>query len=507
MTNFYLTTSIPYVNADPHIGFAMELLQGDAIARWSRLTGRPTRFVTGSDENALKNVQAAEKANMDVLDFVTEKAERFHELSRVLGISADDFIRTTEDRHMSGAQKLWTSFKSEDIYRREYQGLYCVGCESFKTDKELVNGLCPIHGTPPELITENNYFFRLSAYQNQLQKLIESGDLEVIPGFRKNEILQFLKEGLEDISISRSQERAKNWGIPVPGDPDQVMYVWVDALSNYINALGFGEEDNSLFREWWESAETMHIVGKDITRFHAIYWPAFLLSAGIKPPTRLLVHGFITTDGQKMSKTLGNVTDPFALIAKYGIDPLRFYLLSQIPTHDDGDYSLERFEGAYEANLANDLGNLLQRVLVMTTNYNAGKVPDWHAEIPALDTAEVWNKYMHAMGDFKLDGALSAVWSLLKSMNQKVNEYEPWKTVKVEPDKASGSLRVMLEGLAHVSIMLEPFLPTTADNIRRQLNFELPAVITPEVLHDPLLVDGTIVGTPTPLFPKLEVAE
>ena len=221
MTNFYLTTSIPYVNADPHIGFAMELLQGDAIARWSRLTGRPTRFITGSDENALKNVQAAETAGMEVLDFVTAKAERFRDLSQVLGVSTDDFIRTTEERHLQGAQKLWSSLKSDDVYRREYQGLYCVGCESFKTDKELVQGLCPIHGTAPELITENNYFFKLSSYQTQLEKLINSGDMEIVPSYRKNEILQFLKEGLEDISISRSQARARNWGVPVPGDADQ----------------------------------------------------------------------------------------------------------------------------------------------------------------------------------------------------------------------------------------------------------------------------------------------
>ncbi len=357
---FFISLAIPYVNAAPHIGHILEHVQGDAVARYQRLLGKDVFFLFGSDENSLKNVQAAEKAGQPVAAFVEEHAKHFSNLKSALNLSIDDFIRTTEERHIVGAQKLWSLCKKEDIYKKRYKGLYCVGCEAFYTPDELINGLCPEHKRPLEEIEEENYFFKLSNYQKQIQELIASDALRLVPEGKKNEMLAFIGRGLEDFSISRSKERAHGWGVAVPGDPSQIMYVWFDALSNYINALDFGSNEK-LYKKYWvqgKHREVVHVIGKGIARFHAIYWIGMLLSAEQPLPTEEFIHGYITVNGEKISKSLGNVIDPYDVIGKYGVDPVRYYLLGAIPSYDDGDFSTERFEEFYTAHLANGIGNI-----------------------------------------------------------------------------------------------------------------------------------------------------
>ncbi|KKU53501.1 MAG: Methionine-tRNA ligase [Parcubacteria group bacterium GW2011_GWA1_47_11] len=416
---FFITTAIPYVNAAPHIGFALELIQADTLARYQRQQSRPVFYLNGSDENSLKNVQAAEKAGEEIGAFVARHAEEFRELSKVLNISNDDFIRTTEERHVLGAQKFWQACNAAgDIYKKKYSGLYCVGCEAFITEKELVDGLCPEHRTKPDLVEEENYFFRLSRYQEQLEKLISSGELKITPATRKTELLKFIRQGLEDFSISRSNERAKNWGISVPGDDSQKLYTWFDALTNYINALNFASS-GELFNTWWDKeSERVHLIGKGITRFHAIYWPAMLLSAGELPPSEVVIHGYITIDGEKISKSLGNTIDPFVVVEKYGLDPVRYFLLREIPSGEDGDFSLAKLEQRYTADLANGLGNLVQRVLTLIDSNLQGELiyDSKLEEVSVLEQIKITEERYHQhIVEFKLHEALADIFSLITS--------------------------------------------------------------------------------------------
>jgi methionyl-tRNA synthetase len=370
MKKVFISTSIPYVNASPHLGHALELVQADVIARHHRLLGDRVFFLSGTDENSLKNVRSAENAGENVADFVYKNYLNFYNLKEVLNISFDDFIRTTEKRHFDGAQKLWMACK-KDIYKKKYSGLYCVGCEEYYKEDDLINGLCPEHKVAPELIEEENYFFKLSNYQEKIKELIEKDEVKIIPQSRKNEILSFINSGLQDFCISRTSERAKGWGIDVPGDETQKMWVWFDALSNYINALGYGSSDESKFLEFWQNNDLkIHIIGKGINRFHSVYWLAMLLSAGISLPKILFVHGYITVDGQKMSKSLGNVINPYDLVEKYGCDAVRYFLLREIPALGDGDFTFEKFEKRYNSDLAGGIGNLLSRTLVMINKKN-----------------------------------------------------------------------------------------------------------------------------------------
>ena len=310
MRKFYLSTALPYVNEKPHCGFALEIIQADVIARYHRLLGEEVFFLTGTDENSLKNVRAAREEGIPVKKLVDRNAKKFYELKKVLNLSFDDFIRTTEKRHIKGAQKLWEACK-KDIYKKFYRGLYCVGCEEFYKESELENGLCPEHKKRPELVEEENYFFKLSKYQDKLKRIIETDEVKIIPKTRKNEALSFINSGLEDICISRSAERGRGWGIPVPDDQTQVQWTWFDALSNYINALGYAENSKK-FQVWWTKNENkLHIIGKGILRFHTVYFIGILLSANLKLPKTIFVHGYLTSAGQKMSKSLGNVIDPF----------------------------------------------------------------------------------------------------------------------------------------------------------------------------------------------------
>ncbi|PIR02382.1 MAG: methionine--tRNA ligase [Candidatus Nealsonbacteria bacterium CG_4_9_14_0_2_um_filter_37_38] len=467
---FYLSTALPYVNESPHAGWALEIIQTDVIARRHRLLGEDVFFLTGTDENSLKNVRAAEEEGLNVKELVDRNAKKFYELKKALNLSFDDFIRTTEKRHIKGAQKLWLVCK-KDIYKKTYGGLYCVGCEEFYKESELKNGLCPEHQTKPELVEEENYFFRLFKYQNQLKKIIKEDRVKIIPETRKNEILSFLNSGLEDICISRSAERGRGWGIPVPGDPTQVQWTWFDALSNYINALGYGENDKN-FQDWWQKNENkLHIIGKGILRFHAIYWLAILLSAKLAIPKTIFVHGYLTSGGQKMSKSLGNIIDPFELVKKYGTDTVRYFLLREIPSTEDGDFTYEKFEARYNSDLASGLGNLVARVMTVAENLKS-QIPNLKSTYQnstfKKEIDNTWKKYEKALDEFKFNEALISVWDLISFCDRYIEKERPWEKSK----KQSLIIYNLLVTLADIALMLQPFLPESSDKIFDQLGIK-----------------------------------
>ena len=519
---YYITTAIPYVNARPHIGFALELVQTDAFARYHRALGMDVRFLTGTDENALKNVQAAEAAGTSTREFVDRNSEIFRSLRDTLDLSFDDFIRTSaESRHIEGAQKLWRAADAAgDIYRKSYTGLYCVGCEQFYAPDELTpDGLCPEHLTRPDLVEEDNYFFRLSRYAERLILLVESGELRIIPESRRNEVLAFVKMGLEDFSISRSVGRAKGWGIPVPGDPSQVMYVWFDALTNYITALDYAGEGDLYRKYWLENPNRVHCIGKGVIRFHAVYWPAMLMSVGEPTQSVLFVHGYMTANGQKMSKSIGNVIDPVELVDKYGSEAVRYYLLREVPATADSDFTSERFESRYNSDLANDLGNLLNRAVSMINRYRQGHVPapdepdDLDNELIAVANS-VSAPYDAAMNDYDPQEALAAVWKLVTRANRYVEQSAPWTLASKakEGDSAPAQrldsvLYNLAESLRLLAVYLAPFLPETAERMLSQLGLEVLALGLQSANRAwGLTSPGTTVGKPAPLFPRL-VAE
>ncbi|MBI3459157.1 methionine--tRNA ligase [Candidatus Azambacteria bacterium] len=487
MSKFYITTSIAYVNADPHIGHCLEYVQADVVARYHRIKGDEVFFLTGTDEQSLKNAQAAEKAGLSVEDLVMKYYQRFKEIGRLLNISVDDFIRTTEGRHIKGAQKLWLACQ-KDIYKKTYQGLYCVGCEEFYQEAELVDGFCPDHQVKPELIKEENYFFRLSAYQDQIKKNLESEVIEIIPRFRKNEILSFIDRDLEDICISRSRERSRGWGIDVPGDPTQKMWVWFDALSNYINALGYSGDENN-FDQWWQkNDDKLHMIGKGILRFHALYWPGLLLSANLALPKKIFVHGYLTIEGQKMSKSLGNVIDPFELIKKYGTDPVRYYLLREFSSFQDGDFSIGRLEKRYQDDLAHGLSNLIHRVLSLVWNnrglFNLEKLSlDAGHSRPAkrggnLDSRKILDPrlrgddkiktietYNNLLENFEFNKVLDLVWTVIKETDQKIDQLKIWELAKTDSEKFVLESVSLIESFYFIAYLLKPFLPETSEKI------------------------------------------
>lgn len=470
---FFITTAIPYVNASPHIGFALEIVQADVIARFHRIRGEDVFFLTGTDENALKNVLSAKETGVDTQVFVDKYAAEFKRLKDALNISWDDFIRTTEDRHVRGAQKLWLACRKEDIYKKKYRGLYCVGCEEFKTEKELVEGRCPEHSQKAlEEVEEENYFFRLSNYQKELEDLIGSGALEVIPETRRNEVLSFVRQGLNDFSISRSRARAQGWGIPVPGDDMQMMYVWFDALINYITALGYADDALKFQKYWQENEHILHIIGKGVSRFHAIYWPAMLLSAGLRLPRQIFAHGYITIEGKKISKSLGNVIDPFALVEKYSADPVRYYLLRDIPTSEDGDFSVKKLEERYNGDLANGLGNLVARVAKVGERASPITfVFDRDIENAVKDEVKrVFFEYLDLARDIRLNEALSRVWELIGFTDRYVNTCAPWTV------KDAAELKRIIANAAYlvgaIANLLGPFLPETSEEIKNRIQFK-----------------------------------
>jgi methionyl-tRNA synthetase len=476
MKKVFISTSIPYVNASPHLGHALELVQADVIARHHRLLGDRVFFLSGTDENSLKNVRSAENAGENVADFVYKNYLNFYNLKEVLNISFDDFIRTTEKRHFDGAQKLWMACK-KDIYKKKYSGLYCVGCEEYYKENDLIDGLCPEHKVAPELIEEENYFFKLSNYQEKIKELIEKDEVKIIPQSRKNEILSFVNSGLQDFCISRTSERAKGWGIDVPGDETQKMWVWFDALSNYINTLGYGSDDESKFLEFWQNNDLkIHIIGKGINRFHSVYWLAMLLSAGISLPKILFVHGYITVDGQKMSKSLGNVVNPYNLVEKYGCDAVRYFLLREIPALGDGDFTFEKFEKRYNSDLAGGIGNLLSRTLVMINKKNV--IFNRSPETIFVDkNREVDKKIKDNFIQF--NDTLGEIWELVSFCDKYIEEKKPWAIE--DKDENEIVFSNIIYSLKNMSQMLKPFLPDTAEKMEEQIKTFRPEPLFPRI--------------------------
>lgn len=453
---YYITCAIPYTNSSPHVGHALEFVQGDAIARYHKLLGEDVLLLSGGDENALKNVQAAEKAGEPIQEFVDRNNNLFVELTKNLNCQFDIWQKGSDKvNHFKSSQKLWKLCnKAGDIYQKEYGGLYCVGCETFYSTEELnSDGECFEHpGKKLENVKEKNYFFKLSKYQEKLIKLIESGELKIIPQERKNEVLSFLKQPLQDISISRSNERAKNWGVPVPNDSTQKLYVWMDALQIYQTGVGFGWDEEK-YNKYWPA--DLHVIGKGISRFHAVYWPAFLLSAKLKLPKALFIHGYFTVNGQKMSKTLGNVIDPNEMIKKYGADALRYYFLAKFSPFTDGDFSEKKLKDVYNGDLANGLGNLVSRVAKMCEKSDFG--------FKSKET-KLYPEVTKAIEEFRFDNALKFIWDKITAVDQEINKNEPWK---LEGKDLQNALQNYLNEIAEIALNLKPFLPDTTSKIAK----------------------------------------
>ena len=483
MSKFYVTTSIPYVNAPPHIGHALEFIQADVLARSQRAAGRDVFFLTGADEHGVKIVRAAEESKKTTKKFVDENTEKIKKLIKILNISNDDFIRTTDKkRHWPGAQKLWMKLvEAGDIYKKKYKGLYCAGHEAFVTDKDLVNGICAIHKTKPEIIEEENYFFRLSKYSKKIELFVKNGKLKVSPVSRRNEILSLLKEGLEDISFSRPA-KSLSWGIPVPNDPNHTMYVWCDALSNYITALGYGQGNskykipNTKYWHYWPA--DVQVIGKDILRFHAAIWPGMLLAAKLPLPKTIFVHGFITVGGKKMSKTIGNVIDPFEIVKKYGADALRYYLLHEIPSGEDGDFTYEKFEERYNADLAKGLGNLVARVLTLSQKNNIKAVKNKNFDAAIKKTEKQIEKLIN---EFRFNNALVAIWQLVALGNKYIDEKKPW-ALKPESKEFKEIIGSLLFLISDIGALLSPFLPETSEKVIEAVKNKKLIVLFPRLL-------------------------
>lgn len=457
---FYLTSAIPYVNAAPHIGHAQEFVYSDVIRRYHQLLGEDVRYLCGADENALKIVQAAEAAKTDPKKFADIHQQEFLDLASKLNVPFDVWQRGSDrEHHFPSSQKLWELCK-KDIYKKSYEGLYCVGCEQFYTPDELdKNGECFEHpGKKLETVKEENYFFRLSKYQDFIEQLLVNNELEVFPEYRKNEALGFVKKGLEDFSVSRTKTRTHGWGVPVPGDSSQIMYVWFDALNIYQTGIGFGW-DEKMYATW--APQDVMVIGKGISRFHSIYWPAILQSAGLRLPKKLFIHGYMTVDGQKMSKTVGNVIDPVLVIKKYGTEAVRYYLLREIPSYSDGDFSERRFKEVYNADLANGLGNLVARVARL-----AGKVTLPKPDLITFDEVAPAD-YRSALDQFRFNDALAIIWEKIKSVDQIIDTQEPWH---LENTALTGFISSVVPTIREIAMILQPFLPETSDKILTQFS-------------------------------------
>jgi methionyl-tRNA synthetase len=455
--NYYVTTSIPYVNGEPHLGHAMEYVMADALARYARAEGKNVIYSTGTDEHGGKIAEKAEQAGVSQEVFADQMSQKFRDLAQMLNVSNDRFIRTTDKGHVQRAQLIWKALAG-DIYKNKYVGWYCTGDEAFFTESVVKenNGVCPNHNRPYEKIEEENYFFRLSKYTDQVREAIEKNSFLITPSTRRNEILALLNDGLEDISVSRPKEKI-SWGIPVPGDNSHVMYVWFEALMNYITVLGYPEHDD--FKKFWPA--NVQVIGKDIIRFHAAIWPAMLLSMGLPLPRSLYVHGFINIDGKKMSKSLGNYIAPEEIIAKYSTDVFRYFFLRHIPSYDDGDFSWERLEAAYNGELANELGNTVQRTLAMIQKYQDGIIGD----IPPAkhDIAQ----YIEAMEECRFDRALDEIWEHIRSLNQYIDEAKPWVIAKTADETHLREvLAYQASCLLQIADMLEPIMPATGQTIK-----------------------------------------
>lgn len=468
---FYITTAIPYVNGVPHLGHAMDYCLADVCARYHKMIGDEVRFQAGTDEHGNKIFQKAKDKNIDVQEYVDQNSQKFQDFIEKLGVENTDFVRTTDKHHEEACQEIWRRLK-DHIYAANYEGWYCSGCEGYITQKEYDEngGICPDHQKPYEKLSEQNYYLRISDFKDRIKQAIETDEMKILPEFRKKEILKLL-EDTPDVSISRPKSQL-TWGIQVPTDEDQVMYVWLDALSNYITVLGYPEKD---ILDWWPAS--VQFVGKDILRFHTIIWPAMLLGLGLPLPKVLCSHGFILANGQKMSKSIGNVVDPIEVIDKYGAEAFRYYFLRHADTFNDSDFTWEKYDAAYKNELANDLGNLVQRLAVMAKKAGLRGHQNEHG----LST-----EYMNLMNDFEYSRAFDYVWEKVQAINKRIDDEKPWEIAKNgDIEKLNTVLNSMIDDILAVAAMLEPFLPNTAAKIA-------------EVFKN----DGEILPPSAPLFPK-----
>jgi methionyl-tRNA synthetase len=503
---FYITTAISYPNGAPHIGHAYEVIATDAIARFKRLDGYEVRFLTGTDEHGLKIQQTATREGTSPRSFVDAMAPKFRAMAERLNCSFDRFIRTTDPDHADASQELWRRMKANgDIYLSKYAGWYSVRDEAYFDEAELTTGpdgtrRAPT-GTPVEWVEEESYFFRLSAYQDRLLAHYEAHPGFIGPETRRNEIVSFVRAGLQDLSISRT---TFDWGVPVPDDPRHVMYVWVDALTNYLTGAGFPDETSPLWRFWPADA---HVIGKDIIRFHTVYWPAFLMSAGLPLPKQVFGHGFLFNRGEKMSKSVGNVIDPAALADAYGVDQLRYFFLREVPFGQDGNYSHEAIVNRINADLANDLGNLAQRSLTMIARNCSGVVPApaalTEADLAMLDAADALpEKARRAMADFALHAALSEIWAVVAEANRYFAANEPWVLRKTDPERMGTVLYVAAEVLRVVAILAQPVIPTAASRLLDQLGVPPDARLLAAIGSAGRLAPGRGLAPPEPIFPR-----
>ncbi len=496
---FYITTPIYYINDKPHIGSAYPTVAADVIARYRRLIGDDVWFLTGTAEHGGKIVAAAENAGESLPEFCDRIAQSFVTAWEKLNISHNDFLRTTEDRHKQAVDAYFLKLKdSGKLYEKDYEGLYCVGCESFKHEKDLVDGLCPDHQKAPEMVRERNWFFRLSEYGQILEEAIASGKLSVEPESRRNEVLSFIRQGLEDVTVSR---RTGKWAFPLPWDADQTIYVWLDELFNYCSAIGYAD-DHANFEKWWPA--DVHIIGKDIVKFHAVIWPALLLAIGEEMPKKVFAHGFFTIDGQKMSKSLGNTIDPIDLVNTYGADAARYLLLSQFPFGGDGDIKAASFNVAYSSDLANGVGNFVSRVLAMVIKYTDGKVPQTSTQLQG-QAVELWQRYHQAFAGYALDEVIKIIREMTTLGDEYIEKNQPWALVKTDVEATHAVLYNLLEIVRQLAIMIQPILPETSAKIFTSLNIALPVVQTVEGLNAwGVLAEGAVITQISPLFPRIE---
>jgi methionyl-tRNA synthetase len=506
--SLFVSTAIPYVNASPHLGFALEVVLADAFARHARTKGHDVRFTSGTDDHSLKNVRAADEAGVLTRDYVDAAASRYSAFDGVLGAAYDDFVRTSVDpRHVAAVNALWAACaRRGDLEKRPYRGLYCLGCEQFYEVSELTaEGLCEEHGRAPELVEEENWFFRLSRYELPIREALTSGRVQVHPPTRANEVLRFVEGGLRDVSVSRSRTRARGWGIPVPGDPEQVVYVWFDALANYLASLGFPDDDARVRRYWHGASRRVHVVGKGIARFHAVLWPAILLAAELPLPTDVWVHGYVTVDGRKIGKSFGNGIDPAEVLARFGVDGLRWFLLRHIGPTNDGDVSEARLSTAYVSELADGLGNLVARTLALVRGACGGSVStDVTPGIdPSGEALRVLASDLQAVVDvttkrFLVDHALRAIYAVVAEANAHLARTTPWTLARDRDRLPNGSTEDAAQldarlraSLGHTVVALEaihralaPFLPETAARISDALAHpgRVPPILFPKPL-------------------------